>query len=168
MTRRNFIVWYLAGLMTAMAVAAIAPLLVYIWPTGSKVKPATLKITLSTALEQLAEGTVVKFNAPSNYGFKMIDGGGDNYPGKVSFGGFIVHTGSELIGLSITCAHLGCSVAFQKQQKYFLCPCHGSHYAIDGRVTKGPATANLSHYGWKKGAAPNQILVEGYSLQGIG
>lgn len=168
MTRRNFIVWYLAGLMTAMVVAAIAPLLVFIWPSGGKVKSADVKATLQTPFNSLSEGQTSQFNAPSGYGFRMIDGGGDNYPGKVSFGGYVIKTGGQLLVLSLTCSHLGCSVQWTPSKKTFNCPCHGSIFNIDGHVVHGPATAPLSHYSWKKGSSPTEILVQGYALQGVG
>jgi Rieske Fe-S protein len=167
-TRRNFIVWYLAGLLTALAVAVLAPLLVYIWPTGSKVKKATVTVNLSQSLEQLQESQALQFNAPANFGFMMIDGGGDNYPGKVTFGAFAVRTGSQVNILSVTCSHLGCSVNYDTTAHIFGCPCHGSQFNIDGQVVHGPALAGLSHLGWKQGSSPNQIIVQGYSLQGVG
>ncbi|MGH7867561.1 MAG: hypothetical protein ACREP9_07990, partial [Candidatus Dormibacteraceae bacterium] len=91
-TRRNFVVWYLGGLLAAMTAALLAPLLVYLWPTGSQVKATDVKVTIPQPLDELAEGGSLQFNAPANYGFKMIDGGGDNYPGKVSFGAYAIKT----------------------------------------------------------------------------
>ncbi|MDR0360562.1 MAG: Rieske 2Fe-2S domain-containing protein [bacterium] len=157
--------WWLAGLLTAFAAAIVAPLLVFIWPSGGKIKNATVKVSLQTPLNQLKDGAATKFQAPANYGFRMIGGGGDNYPGKVSFGGYLVMTGGQISVLSLTCSHLGCSINFEAGQ--FTCPCHGSHFSISGDVTHGPAQAPLSTYSWKK-VSNNQIQVEGYSLQGVG
>ena len=157
--------WWLAGLLTAFAAPIVAPLLVYIWPSGGKIKTAAVRVNLQTPLNQLAEGAATKFQAPANYGFRMIDGGGDNYPGKVSFGGFLVKTGGKTTALSLTCSHLGCSVNYEAGQ--FTCPCHGSHFNIAGEVTHGPAQYPLSNYSWKQ-LSNGQIQVEGYSLQGVG
>lgn len=44
--------------------------------------------------------------------------------------------------ISIICTHLGCIVKPSAQG--FECPCHGSLYAPDGSVTKGPAPRALS------------------------
>ena len=166
-TRRNFIVWYLAGLLTAFAVAVIAPLLVYIWPTDAKVKAATITVKLQTPLNKLTNQNVTQFNAPSQMGFKMVDGGGDNYPGKVTFGGYAIRLGSTILVLSVTCSHLGCSVDFETAGHYFHCPCHGSEFYINGALKHGPAQAPLSHLGWKLGGNPSEIQVEGYSLPGV-
>jgi thiosulfate dehydrogenase [quinone] large subunit len=43
-----------------------------------------------------------------------------------------------------TCPHQGCSVQFRDASSGFACPCHGSTFASDGRVTNGPAARNLT------------------------
>jgi len=55
-----------------------------------------------------------------------------------------VHIFSDENGIhAITsvCTHLGCLVAMT--DKGFQCPCHGSKYDRDGRVTAGPAPRSL-------------------------
>lgn len=47
--------------------------------------------------------------------------------------------------ISLTCTHLGCIV--KPSATGFDCPCHGSRFAPDGSVTKGPAPAPLP---WRK------------------
>ena len=44
--------------------------------------------------------------------------------------------------ISIVCTHLGCIV--KPTVEGFECPCHGSRFARDGSVTKGPAPRALS------------------------
>jgi Rieske Fe-S protein len=103
-------------------------------------------------------------------GFTMTDGGGDNFPGKIGFKGYVVKNGSDLTVLSATCSHLGCSVAPNASgAKRFDCPCHGSQFSLTGAVTHGPAAADLSHYDWKRvDNNPSQIKVAGVSLPGVG
>jgi Rieske Fe-S protein len=43
---------------------------------------------------------------------------------------------------STTCPHQGCEVA-SVEGASILCPCHGSMFALDGSVTRGPAQAGL-------------------------
>ena len=45
--------------------------------------------------------------------------------------------------IGTTCTHLGCTVAWQSEQKRFVCPCHGSQYDDQGRVVHGPARRPL-------------------------
>jgi Rieske Fe-S protein len=47
----------------------------------------------------------------------------------------------RFIALSPICTHLGCTVAVQGAR--LVCPCHGSTYARDGRVLRGPAERSL-------------------------
>jgi Rieske Fe-S protein len=167
-TRRNFIVWWIAGLLTAFTVAILAPILVYIYPPASTTKKQNKTINLTQSLDSLQEGQAVAFEAPAEFGFVMTDGGGDNYPGKISFNGFVIKVQNRLIALSATCSHLGCTVTLPSGGHDFQCPCHGSVFDLVGDVVHGPATAPLSHYNWQQTSNPNQISIEGIALPGVG
>lgn len=45
---------------------------------------------------------------------------------------------------SAVCPHLGCLVAWNKTERLWECPCHGSRFGPDGQVLNGPASAPLS------------------------
>lgn len=45
-----------------------------------------------------------------------------------------------------SCPHAGCNVAWKAEQKQFVCPCHDSKFAIDGKVVQGPAKKPLPIY----------------------
>jgi Rieske Fe-S protein len=168
-TRRNFIVWYLAGLLTATVVAIVAPIIVYIYPPQGQAKKTNSTIKLDKALSALAKNEAVKFDAPPETGFIMKDGGGDNAPGKVAFGGFAAKDASGNVNVfAVNCSHLGCSVAYSASDDLFKCPCHGSQFHVDGTVAHGPAQYSLSHLDWQPGVNPNEIVVVGYQLKGIG
>jgi Rieske Fe-S protein len=168
-TRRNFIVWYLAGLLTATVVAIVAPIIVYIYPPQGQSKKTSSTIKLDKAPADLAKNEAVKFDAPPETGFVMKDGGGDNAPGKVAFGGFVAKDASGQVSVfAVNCSHLGCSVAYSADVALFKCPCHGSQFHVDGSVAHGPAQFSLSHLDWQPGVNPNEIIVVGYQLKGIG
>lgn len=43
---------------------------------------------------------------------------------------------------SSKCTHLGCKISTLKEDE-LACGCHGSHFALNGKVLKGPAAKNL-------------------------
>src|SRR5713101_1876182 len=142
-TRRNFLGWWMAGILTALTVAGIAPILPYLWPAPPKgQKKGPLTIALDTPLDQITDGQAVKFNAPTspNSAFIMADGGGDNAPGDLAFGGFVVKNQGKFDVLAINCSHL------------------------DGNVLHGPAQYPLSHLTWKQGQDSKTIEVDGLVL----
>jgi cytochrome b6-f complex iron-sulfur subunit len=49
----------------------------------------------------------------------------------------------EKMGLVDNCTHLGCTFPWNETAEQFQCPCHGSRYAPDGTVVRGPANRPL-------------------------
>ena len=158
----------MAGLLTATVVTGLAPILVFLWPAPPKgQKKGPITVALDKPLGQIAAGEAVKFDAPTtpNSAFIMANGGGDNAPGALAFGGFAVtDTDGKQHVFAINCSHLGCPIALNSTDKTFDCPCHGSRFHLNGTVLHGPATAPLSDLSWKKGSDPNTIVVDGIEL----
>jgi cytochrome b6-f complex iron-sulfur subunit len=44
----------------------------------------------------------------------------------------------------MTCTHRGCDVNWAAASGKLFCPCHGSEFAPNGAVTKGPAERALA------------------------
>lgn len=44
---------------------------------------------------------------------------------------------------SAVCTHLKCIVEWNRDEKSFDCPCHGSRFSSFGKVINGPANENL-------------------------
>jgi nitrate reductase gamma subunit len=61
----------------------------------------------------------------------------------------VKHSPTDVTVFSAICVHLGCHYNWNPQTNHFECPCHGSVYAIDGRVLDGPAPRPLDTLPWK-------------------
>jgi Rieske Fe-S protein len=57
-------------------------------------------------------------------------------------GFFIIRQGGKLFALSSVCTHRRCLVDAEPNHSFF-CSCHGSTFASNGDVTRGPARRNL-------------------------
>jgi glycine/D-amino acid oxidase-like deaminating enzyme/nitrite reductase/ring-hydroxylating ferredoxin subunit len=59
---------------------------------------------------------------------------------------------------SARCTHVGCHVHWNSLERCWDCPCHGSHFAIDGTALNGPAVSPLAPAG-SESASPPQVHV---------
>ncbi|MFY9613644.1 MAG: Rieske 2Fe-2S domain-containing protein, partial [Tissierellaceae bacterium] len=50
----------------------------------------------------------------------------------------------ELHLINITCTHMGCELKWNKAERSWDCPCHGSRFTYDGDIIQGPAVKPLS------------------------
>ena len=55
----------------------------------------------------------------------------------------IKHSDTAATVFSPVCPHLGCQVLWNRDSQKFDCPCHGSVFARDGKVTAGPSPRAL-------------------------
>ena len=51
---------------------------------------------------------------------------------------------TQFAAVNLICTHKGCTV--EKEGNKFVCPCHGSEYTLEGKVTEGPAKKDLKTY----------------------
>lgn len=54
--------------------------------------------------------------------------------------------GSYWVALYQRCVHLGCTYDFRDTCISFKCPCHGSHYNVDGEYLDGPAPRSADRF----------------------
>src|SRR5258708_30883484 len=167
-TRRTFLGWWIASLMTATVITGALPLLIFVWPAPPKgQKKTVLKVALPTPMDQLKNGDAIKFDAPTspNSAFIMADGGGDNAAGDLAFGGFVSKDEHGKVQVfAQNCAHLGCSVALNQPALEFKCPGHLSQFSLDGSVNHEPAASPLSHLTGKQVITPATIQLNGIIL----
>ncbi len=63
-----------------------------------------------------------------------------------------VRDGAGVKVFSSTCPHLGCAVDWDAAGERFVCPCHDSVFAPDGRVVSGPSPRPLDELPARVGA----------------
>ena len=52
----------------------------------------------------------------------------------------------ELFAVSVRCPHLGCALEFNKTEKTWECPCHGSRFSYKGELLASPSQNSLKKY----------------------
>jgi menaquinol-cytochrome c reductase iron-sulfur subunit len=52
----------------------------------------------------------------------------------------------QIVAYSPACTHLGCPYHWEQTKNQFICPCHNSVFALDGKVVDGPAPRPLDRF----------------------
>lgn len=71
---------------------------------------------------------------------------------------FVVRQNETYTALSAVCTHRGCTV--EAKSGRFVCPCHGSTYAVTGAVLRGPAEQPLRRIPSHMQADGRTLIVE--------
>jgi cytochrome b6-f complex iron-sulfur subunit len=56
---------------------------------------------------------------------------------------YVIRSAAGIFALSSICTHLGCMTRYVPENAQLACPCHGSRFSLDGKVTAGPAPRPL-------------------------
>ena len=137
-TRRRFQIGAIYGMMAAISAALGLPALAYLLVPGT-VRKKDDWIDVGD-LTRLAPGVPVELTFRRNRvdGWKVI---------SEKSTAWVVKTGdAQVTAFGPQCTHLGCAYHWEQDKKHFLCPCHTSIFAIDGKVTAGPAPRPLDRY----------------------
>lgn len=67
---------------------------------------------------------------------------------------------SEVTAFDAACPHAGCSLGYDARTSRFVCPCHGSAFALDGRRLAGPARRGLVRA--RTRTVADEVVVEGF------
>jgi glycine/D-amino acid oxidase-like deaminating enzyme len=108
------------------------------------------RVTLKAAGTFLEENITALKSYAEHLGGPLLDSEEALKPGQ----GGLVRDGINVIGafrdeqgkmhrVSSKCSHVWCTVHFNSFERCWDCPCHGSHFGIDGQELCAPATAPL-------------------------
>jgi cytochrome b6-f complex iron-sulfur subunit len=56
---------------------------------------------------------------------------------------YVIRSTAGFFALSSVCTHLGCMTRYVREEAALACPCHGSRFSLEGKVTAGPAPRPL-------------------------
>jgi cytochrome b6-f complex iron-sulfur subunit len=56
---------------------------------------------------------------------------------------YVIRSTAGFFALSSVCTHLGCMTRYVPENAQLACPCHGSRFSLEGKVTAGPAPRPL-------------------------
>ena len=73
----------------------------------------------------------------------------------------IANASGTFIALAKACPHAGTTVQFRKDKNDVWCSNHGSEFATDGKLNKGPATTGLKMYTTTLSMDGNTLTVKG-------
>jgi cytochrome b6-f complex iron-sulfur subunit len=138
--RRQFLTFLTGGAITGAAFAALYPVISYFTPpsvgdagAGVVAKDEQGKdLKLSELLESAAPGAHIISQGLT------IKGGDATY--------IVINDNKQVekYGINAMCPHLGCVVPYDPGAGKFQCPCHGSQYAADGGLIRGPSPHPLA------------------------
>ncbi len=69
----------------------------------------------------------------------------------------VVRDGNDYTALNLRCTHFGATV--EPDRGGWQCPLHGSQFALDGDLERGPAESNLAEYKSKWRRKKRRLIV---------
>ena len=140
-TRRSFYVAGIYGLWAVISAALGLPALIYLFfPPKARKEEEWVEIGDVTKLASDSPVEMV-FRRNRVDGWKVLSEKGTAWVVK--------HADNSVTAFGPQCTHLGCAYHWDDRKSEFLCPCHNSLFAIDGRVISGPAPRPLDRFATK-------------------
>jgi menaquinol-cytochrome c reductase iron-sulfur subunit len=137
-SRRGFYIGAIYGLWAAMAAALGVPAAIYLlFPPRVRQDDQWVEAGDITRLEP---------NSPTEMTFRRNRVDGWKIISEKTTAWVVKQPDQSVVAFGPQCTHLGCAYHWDEGKSGFLCPCHNSLFAIDGRVTGGPAPRPLDRY----------------------
>jgi menaquinol-cytochrome c reductase iron-sulfur subunit len=136
--RRTFQIAVIYGLWVLMTAALALPAAIYLlFPPRASRKSEWI---------DAGDVSYLKPNEPEEVVFRQTRVDGWKVTSEKATAWVVRTPTDEFIAFAPQCTHLGCAYHWDERNKYFLCPCHTSTFALDGTVLSGPAPRPLDRY----------------------
>ena len=137
-TRRGFGYAVIYGLGALIGAALAIPAARYLFlPPKTRQQQSWVE---AGDVEQLQPGT------PQEMTFRRIHADGWKIYSEKGTAWVVKTADGKILAFSPVCTHLGCAFHWDAGKSDFLCPCHGSEFALDGTVLSGPAPRPLDRF----------------------
>ncbi len=137
-TRRSFYVAAIYGIWGLITAALAAPALIYLL-VPPRMRRQSEWVDAGD-LSQVPAGSPVEVTFRRNRvdGWKVSSEKGTAWVLKTA--------NNQVVAYGPECTHLGCAYHWDTAKNEFVCPCHNSIFAMDGRVLAGPAPRPLDRF----------------------
>ena len=126
MERRSFLVWLASVALAVGGLFMGATVIQALMPPSRSIDGKTKVGTV--AIAKLADLQVGK-PVLAEYGDDVL--------------WLVKKSATQVAVLNQACPHVGCKLSFNTSTKQFDCPCHASHFSIDGKKLGGPAPRDM-------------------------
>ena len=140
-SRRAFYVGAIYGIWAIICAALGLPALIYLFfpPKAKK----------NNDWVDIGDVTKLAVNSPVETVFRQNRTDGWKVTSEKSTAWVVKEADNNVVAFGPQCTHLGCAYHWEESKNEFLCPCHNSIFAIDGKVISGPAPRPLDRYDLK-------------------
>ena len=137
-TRRSFYLSVIYGLWSVIAAMLSVPAFIYLFfPPKARQEDQWVEAADLAKLD-IKTPTEVVFRRNRVDGWKIIN--------EKSTAWVVKLPDSQVVAFGPQCTHLGCAYHWDESKTEFICPCHSSIFAVDGKVVAGPAPRPLDRY----------------------
>jgi menaquinol-cytochrome c reductase iron-sulfur subunit len=137
-SRRSFYVGAIYGLWGIITAALGLPAIFYLF-LPPKVKQENNWV-------EIGDVTKLSPNTPMEMTFRRNRVDGWKILSEKSTAWVVKQADNQVVAFGPQCTHLGCAYHWEEGKNEFLCPCHSSLFAIDGKVVSGPAPRPLDRF----------------------
>jgi menaquinol-cytochrome c reductase iron-sulfur subunit len=137
-TRRGFGYAVIYGLGALIGAALAIPAAIYVFlPPKTRQQQSWVE---AGNVSQIQPG------APQEMTFRRIHTDGWKIYSEKGTAWVVKMADGKVLAFAPACTHLGCAYHWDAAKSNFLCPCHGSEFALDGTVLSGPAPRPLDRF----------------------